>query len=311
MSLVSIPCEPLTEAELKRRIDEVERRLLAFRRERESLSESNPREAAETLAGIEQDLIELGGHLGQLGAGRDGNALLADVQDVQSLAERLGLEEAAEAAARLTLEDLEHTAGAWKDSLFPILEDPQPETCFTALVQTTAYELEAESHDPSKTTRHAVFAESRAELRQAFLKGIAETPPDEETRGHWVRDLIDRADLALTSVDSLPSDRAAMQLKIVAEDLLWHLEHVETHWNSSRRRLNRKLFQLEAEQQERHLQDRLYRKFGRKFVRRMDRLILVLISVLVGLIIVDECYVLSARRRWRCTSSMGPRALCF
>ena len=109
------------------------------------------------------------------------------------------------------------------------------------------------------------------------MAAIKETPPDAETRTRWVRDLIDRADLTLTSVDSLPSDRAAMQLQIVAEDLRWQLEHVETHWNSRRRRLKRKLFQLEAERQERDLQARLYRKFGRPFVKRMDQVILFLI----------------------------------
>ncbi len=249
------------------------------------------------MADIEQEVIELAGQLNQSGARLDGNALLADVQDLQALCERLGLDSAANAAAELTFEDLEHTAEAWKESLSPILDNPEPDKCFTALVQTTAYELEAESHDPNRMTRQTVFAEIRKDLRQALVAAIEETPPDAETRTRWVRDLIDRADLTLTSVDSLPSDRAAMQLEIVAEDLRWQLEHVETRWNSRRRRLKRKLFQLESERQERDLQARLYQRFGRRLVKWMDRLILFLICLVVGLIVVDELYALSERTR--------------
>ncbi|MCA9070536.1 MAG: hypothetical protein KDA84_16505, partial [Planctomycetaceae bacterium] len=293
MSLAAPQTAVLSEAELKRRIDEVERRLTAFRRELESLSETSPQTAADSLAEIEQEIIDLSGQLNQSGAQLDGNALLADVQEIQALCERLNLDEAAQSAATLTFEDLEHTAGAWRESLSPVLEDPQPDTCFTALVQTTAYELEAESHDPNRNARHTVFSEIRAELRQAFLIAIDEDPPTTETRKGWVRDLIDRADLVLTSVDGLPSDRAAMQLQIVAEDLRWHLDHLETRWNSLRRRLKRKLFQLSAEQQERRLQARLYRTFGRPFVRAMDRLILFLILAVVALIVVVAVYDLS------------------
>ncbi len=294
MSIASPQSAALTETDLKRRIDEVERRLTAFRREQENRSDPVPLESAETLAGIEQDVIELSGQVNQSKAGLDGNALLADVAEVEALCQRLNLDDAAKSAATLTSLDLEHTAQAWKESLSPILENPQPETCFTALVQTTAYELEAESHDPNRTNRHEVFADIRVELRQALLEGIKQTPPDAATCLNWVRDLIDRADLALTSVDNLPSERAAVQLEIVAQDLRWHLEHVETHWNRSRRRLKRKLFQLEAERQERQLQARLYRKFGRRFVRRMDRLILFLICLVVGLIAAEAVYALNA-----------------
>lgn len=311
MSLMPPQTAVLSEAELKRQIDDVERRLTAFRRERETLVQTNPQKAAETLAGIEQDVIELARHLDQSGARLDGNALLADVQELQALCERLHLEEAADTAAKLTFADLEHTAEAWKESLSPVLADPQPETCFTALVQTTAYELEAESHDPNRATRHAVFREIRADLRQAFLSAIDETPPDAETKKGWVRDLIDRADLVLTSVDSLPSDRAAMQLEIAAEDLRWHLDHLETRWNRSRRRLKRKLFQLNAERQERQLQARLYGKFGRPFVKRMDRLILFLIVAVVALIGVVGFYDLSPRTLFWINLFDGTACLIF
>lgn len=298
MSIASAQTAASTETDLKRRIDEVEQKLTAFRREQEHRTDPVPLEAAETLADIEQDVIDLSGQVNQSKSGQDGNALLADVAEAQALCERLKLTEAAEMAGRLTFEDLEHTAKAWKDSLSPILQDPQPENCFTALVQTTAYELEAESHDPHRTAWHGVFTEIRSELRQAFLEGTKLAPPDAATRQGWVRDLIDRADLALTSVDNLPSDRAAAQLEIVAQDLRWHLEHVETRWNRSRRRLKRKRFQLEAERQERELQARLYRKFGRRFVKRMDRLILVLIVAVVGLILVDAFAQLSDQTRF-------------
>ena len=297
MSIASPRSAALSEAELKRRIEDVETRLTAFRREQEGASEIAPLESAEALTAIEQDVIELAGQLNQSGARLDGNALLADLQQVQALCERLNLPDAVAAVGGLTFEDLEHTAEAWKGSLSPILENPQPASCFTALIQTTAFELEAESHDPNRATRHAVFAGIRSDLRQTFLQAIAQSPPDADLRMHWVRDLIDRADLALTSVDSLPSDRAAVQLQIVAEDLRWHLGHVETRWNSSRRRLRRKLFQLEAERQERQLGARLDRKFGRRFVRRMDRLILFLIILVIGLILVDELMSLSDRAR--------------
>lgn len=278
---------------MKRRIDEVERRLTAFRRELDTLSEAAPQSAADSLAEIEQEIIHLAGQINPSGAQLDGNLLLADVQEVQALCERLNLDAAAESAAKLTFKDLEHTAAAWRESLSPILEHPEADACFTALVQTTAYELEAESHDPNRNTRHAVFTEIRAELRQAFLTAIDEVPPTSETRNGWVRDLIDRADLVLTSVDGLPSERAGMQLQIVAEDLRWHLDVLETRWNSSRRRLKRKLFQLSAEQQERRLQARLYRTFGRRFVRAMDRLILFLIVAVVALLVVVGVYDLS------------------
>lgn len=293
MSLVPPQSAPLSEADLKRRIDDVELRLTRFRRDREPPSQVSPAEAAEVLTAIEGDVIELAGLLDQTGVRLDGNALLADLQEVQALCERLKLETAAESAAKLTFEDLEHTAEAWKESLSPILDDPSAETCFSGLIQTTAYEREAESHDPNRTARHEVFAEIRGELRQAFLNAIDENPPDPDLRTSWVRDLIDRADIALTSVDNLPSDRAAMQLEILAEDLRWHLKHVETRFGSNRRRLKRKLFQLAAERQERQLQHRLYRKFGRKFVRRMDRLILFLIVAVVALIAVVGIYDLS------------------
>lgn len=297
MSLVS-PQSAVTETDLKRRIDEVERRLTAFRREQENRAEPVPLEAAETLTDIERETIELGGEVHPSKSGEDGNALLADVLQVQTLCTRLKLDTAAKLAGLLIVEDLEHTAKAWRESLSSILENPEPAACFTALVQTTAYELEAESHDPNRAARHAVFAEIREELQQAFLAGIEQDPPDDVTRLNWVRDLIDRADLALTSVDNLPNERAAVQLEIVAQDLRWHLEHVETRWNRSRRRLKRKRFQLDAERQERQLQARLYRKFGRRFIRRMDRLILSLIVAVVGLILVDLFAEVSERTRF-------------
>ena len=59
MSLVNLSSTALTETDLKRRIDEVEQRLTAFRREQEHRTHSVPLSAAETLADIEREVIEL------------------------------------------------------------------------------------------------------------------------------------------------------------------------------------------------------------------------------------------------------------
>ncbi len=306
----SQPAPPI-EADLKLRIDEVERRLTAFRRDQVELAITNPQSAARTLSEIEQETITLIGLLDHSGARLDGNALLADMQEVQELCEQLELPNAAETARQLTFEDLEHTAHAWKDSLADILKDPQLDACFSALVQTTAYELDAESHDPNRSSRHQVFEETRENLQTALLAAIQTSPPDANIRLTWVRDLIDRADLVLTSVDNLPADRAATQLEIVFEDLRWHLAHVETRWNRSRRRLKRKLRQLEAERQERRLKHRLNQKFGVRFVKRMDSLILFLICLVVGLILVDGFSNLSDQAKFWIYLIDGTACLVF
>src|SRR5690606_37998871 len=115
----------------------------------------------------------------------------------------------------------------------------------------------------------------------------------ESQRQRWATEWIDRSEMALTSVESLPASVAAEQLQRLADDLDWHLEHVERESGPWRRRLKRKRWRLRADAQERLLKSRLEGRFGAVNVARFDRLILLLIVLVIGLIGLETLVPLS------------------
>jgi hypothetical protein len=252
--------------------------------------------AMELLADIERDLHALAARCGDGGPAapaHDAAAVLADVQQMRSACERLGLDECVRRADAVIAGHVEKSARAWGEGLRPELGRLDADGCFRSLIETTALDLEARRHMPGGRTDGETFLEFRATLRVALVQAARKSPPGADVRAEWTRELIDRGDTALTSVEGEPPDRAAALLGVVEADITWHLEHVETAGGPNRRRLLRKRWQLRVEQQERVLQGRLQRRFGPTLVRRFERLILVLIALVVPLVFVEAAADLS------------------
>ena len=214
-------------------------------------------------------------------------ALLADIQRIRSSCVRLQLCQCVTEADRILSEYVEQSAGRWWEQLTPNLSGSKPAENFDSLVETTALELEARSHLDADADHSEMFAAIRSSLRASFQESVKSEPATVDQRADWTRELIDRADMTMTAVESEPAHRAAGQLTVMLGDLDWHLHHIETKRGPERRRLKRKKRQLRVERQERILQGRLDRIFGARFVRSFERLILVLICLVVGLILFE------------------------
>ena len=226
-------------------------------------------------------------------------ALLADIQRIRSSCVRLQLCQCVTEADRILSEYVEQSAGRWWEQLTPSLESSHPHENFESLIETTALELEARSHLDADADHSEMFAAIRNSLRASFQESLRAEPATEDQRAQWTRELIDRADMTMTAVEQEPAARAAGQLTVMADDLAWHLKHVEKKRGSWRRRLKRKRRQLRVERQEKILQGRLDRIFGARFVRSFERLILFLITLVVALILFEVFADVSPNtRRW-------------
>jgi hypothetical protein len=268
---------------------------------------------ADAYGRLEVQWLRLAAHFRRLmpgAAGGSSHPLLTDADQWRFAAERLGLEGAAQRARHFVRACAVDEASELNSSLAPLVLEPELTRLFEGLSRISALEMElglyldSSSSKPAELQQLAAarsthdLAELRQQLRTAFSAALAVNPPDEYARESWRTQLADRCDTALTAVDDVPPDRAAVQLQVVADDVEWHVRHVETQRGAPRRRLHTKARRLRAEQQERVLQGRLERRFGRAAVAWVERVVLVLIFVVLGLLAVETVLPLSEEVRF-------------
>jgi hypothetical protein len=225
-------------------------------------------ESLPRIAKVDEDQAEQTGHpvLGHGSAWRD-------------LAAESDAPKAARAADDLVARLIADAALAWQ----PNVDGSDPDSYFRALADARAFDLEALART---TTDLPPLASVRPALRAAFLTSLRDDPPSNELRDAWATELVDRADVVLTSIDDADPSRAQALLDLVADDLDWHLRNVATGWRKGR--LRAKIRRLRAERQERDLQHRLEARFGRTRVAAAERIVLWLIVLVLGLLAIEE-----------------------
>ncbi|MFV1958708.1 MAG: hypothetical protein ACC662_04775, partial [Planctomycetota bacterium] len=215
-----------------------------------------------------------------------GHPVLVDLVRWRRQVEALGLEGAVARADGLSTGLVEDAARRWRASATASDSPRDAAAAFRRLSRATDFDLEAfvREADPRAP---APLAAERPRLRQALLTALAAQPGAEEEREAWTMDLLDRSDLVLTAVDDVKPETAAAQIALVADDVAWYLEHVETKRGRRRTRLAIKLRRLRGERQERALQARLEGIFGARALRRWSRLIFALIFFVLGLLAAE------------------------
>lgn len=246
------------------------------------------------LADIERRLAALaaGSSYAQV---RDVGTVLADLEQLRTACERLNLSQYVAEADHISQVYIEQSARNWQTDLQQVLDDGRPVPLFEALIETTVLQTEAGKYAAANSSAPPVFDEIRTALRQALLQAIETSPPTEAQHTSWVTSLVDRGDMAVTGVDDDNPELAARQVRLIADDLQWHLKFIPQPLPADRRRLKRKLRQLLADWQELALKHRLNSRFGVRFVRNADRVILLLILFVVSSIFVEAFVPLSPR----------------
>ena len=135
--------------------------------------------------------------------------------------------------------------------------------------------------------------ETREELRELLREQLRATPASPEQRGRWARLVADQCVSTLTTIDDLPPDRAATQIKSTLGDAEWYLQHVDSTRTKSRRIVKSRVNRLRAELQERQLQSRLESKFGTRLTSLFERFILLLILLVLTLLTIEWSLPLS------------------
>ena len=240
------------------------------------------RAEAARLGTLEEELLETVAELTALDtdlAGDRGHPVLADCSRWRDLVEESRAPGAAAEAEALARRIVADHAAQWQAESGDAPADGDADACFRALADARALDLEA----LSRTRGGPALAGARADLRARFLQALEAHPPPVKERDAWVRELLDRADVVLTSMDDVGPERACALLDLVAGDMEWHLRHVERGMSWRRRRLKRRIRRLRAEQQERDLQRRLETRFGPRRVAILERTVLWLIILVLAL----------------------------
>ncbi|MHC4135367.1 MAG: hypothetical protein ACYS0K_10305 [Planctomycetota bacterium] len=263
-------------------------RALEIHLERElGAPDPDSRAEATRLGALEKELLETVAELAALDtdlADDRGHPVLADCSRWRDLAEESGAPEAAAEAEALATRILADHAAQWQAESGHATADGDPGACFRALADARALDLEA----LSLTRGGPPLADARADLRARFLRALEARPPPAAERDAWVRELLDRADVVLTSIDDVGPGRARALLDLVANDMEWHLRHAERGVSWRRRRLKRRIRRLRAEQQERDLQWRLEERFGKRPVTILERTVFWLIILVLALFTFEE-----------------------
>jgi hypothetical protein len=252
------------------------------RRAQDVLGASGAPPPAETphLAALEGELRAAGAQLAERGELRErGHPVLADLAAFRDLAAAVGAREGAARAEELARALVDDYARAERAA--EVAAD-DPDACFRALARARALDLEA----LARTGGPAPLRDARAALRDRLLVARRVHPPSPEVRDLWARDLLDRADVVLSSLDDFEPARAAELAELVAGDLAWHRDEVERRGRHARA-LGWRVRRLRAEAQERDLQARLEARFGRRNVARFERAILALTLLVLGLLAAE------------------------
>ena len=261
-------------------------------RDARGATEDRPAAEAGRLAELELDLLALSQDLSRAHphlADDRGHPVLADLGRWQSRCRRLGLEAADQKAAALHADFVDDEAERWRRAVKAAAGRADPQACLDLLTEAAVLDGENLSRQGEQPGSPPLAGE-RGPLREGFAAAIEAHPPTDDDRDRWATALLDRADVVLTAIDELAPAAADAQLGIVADDLSWHLLHVETERSSRRGQLKRKLRRVIAEQQERGLQGRLEGMFGRVNVGRFEQLILWLIFLVLALLAVESIF---------------------
>ncbi|MHC4932435.1 MAG: ion transporter, partial [Planctomycetota bacterium] len=245
-------------------------------------SAPDPLEKAGRLSAFEVDFLEDLPRIAEVDedlAEQTGHPVLGDGSAWRDLAAEAAAPEAARAADDLIARLIADAASAWQ----PEVDGTDPDSYFRALADARAFDLEALAR---RTTDLAPLSSVRPALRASFLASLWASPPSDELRDAWSTELVDRADVVLTSIDDVDPARAQALLDLVADDLDWHLRSVAT--GKRKARLRAKIRRLRAEQQERDLQHKLEARFGRERVAAGERIVLWLILLVLGLLAIEE-----------------------
>ena len=249
---------------------------------------------AQSLAHLEGDVLGfVGRHASDAALTGDvGHPALTLLEAWRDEALRLDLPDAAERADTVLEALIEDEAQRWQRGAQKILTDDtldadtRAHACVALLQQATQQDREALAREEDADFEPPLAGHRQA-VRAALQEAIRAQPPSAERRRVWAQDLLDAADVVLTSVDDLAPERAGRHMRFVADDLLWHLDHIETSAGANRRRLKRKLRRLRVEIQERELQGALEHRFGPRDVARFERLIVWLIFVVLGILLAS------------------------
>jgi len=199
---------------------------------------------------------------------------------------------AARAEAEFALRDLlAEDLRLWREDL--ALDLPDAETIGRRLWELTRLVLDIRVRCPNSRGLWEPLIQERLALRVRLQAALAERvaqarPLDRAAQDRWAGELVDQADLVLTTIDELDPAEALAHVDWMADDLRWHLAQVATLKGQAkstvaeaRRRLLKRLRRLEVEWQERTLQGRLEARFGKRLVRWHERLMLVLIALVL------------------------------
>ncbi len=247
-------------------------------------------QAPHTLAGAERDLLALfaqladaepaaapsHAHLGLAAAAKWRDALAARGLD-SARADAAALVDAFLADELDELDALDAGSDAAADA-------SDAAALFDRLGRLTALELESLELSGAAPPRLAAL---RAADRAALAEHVRSSAPSHATRHAWAEALADRANEILTSIDELEPARAAEHLAVVADDLAWHVERIETARGARRARLVLKLRRLRAEVEERRLQERIERRFGARLATLWERAIVAAILLVLVLLSVE------------------------
>ena len=210
-----------------------------------------------------------------------------ELQDWHDVCEHIALESATGEAERLSSEYFENMARSWHEVVDSTLEDCSADDCFEALMTTTEMQLESRGEFPGQHVGKATFESARSLLREGLLEEVQAEPPAKSVIQQWERTLADRSDTVLTSIDHLSPKRAAAQLELLQEDLLWHDTTLSNITPRQSRVVGKKYRRIRAEQQERTLQHKLENRFGTRLIGFVERLILFLIFLVILLMFIE------------------------
>ncbi len=278
-------------------LDELKERLAVIAGD----SDLKPEARARGMAAVERDLLAALPQIGKLDptfGGIQGHPTLADTSHWRDAVESRDLAESADAIESLVEDLVSDEVTHWRHRAERAIDAGDANACFRSLADARVLEREALDRRRSHT-RIARITEGRAPVRAAMEQALERKPASTGRLHEWAVELLDRADVVLTSIDHLPPARASVHLEVIAEDIDWHIHHVERKGSRRRSRLKRKLARIRNELQERELQGKLEARYGAKRVVLLERMILWLIFFVLAALTAELMFDLSVDLRIR------------
>ena len=247
-------------------------------------------ERAERLVVLEAELAQIAAEIDDAQPGllaARGHPVLAEASAWREEIVEQELSAPAGETAALVESLVQDEVTAFRERIAPILESGDPRELAAALTEASALEREALDR-LGEPHRLGGLEAPRRELREKFAAVASHL--GEADRELFTRELCDRAAVVLTGVDHLPPAQATIHLSLAAEDLEWHLAHIETGRGRRRRRLSRKRRRLRDEESERDLQARLELRYSKPRVAFVERLVLWLVFLVLAILAVEVMF---------------------